>query len=121
VSTQLGFDLAGLLGAIERGDLDYQLALYAADAELRVAGCDPAGSVSVYRGRDAIRGWLQQLDLQQVTHRLGNLSSSDEGILLTDVIRHRDGRHMIYQTTLRLDRGQITHQHVALIWEDLQA
>ena len=55
MSTPLGSDLAGLLEAIERGDLGYQLALYAADAELRVAGCDPTGLVSVYRGRDAIR------------------------------------------------------------------
>jgi hypothetical protein len=121
VSTQLGFDLAGLLGAIERGDLDYQVALYAADAELRVAGCDPAERVSVHRGRDAIRAWLQGPDPQQVTHRLGNLASSEEGILLTDVIRHRDGRNVIYQTNLQLDHGQIVSQDVTLIWEDLKA
>lgn len=121
MSTQLDLDLAGLLEAIERGDLEHQLALYADDAVLRVSGCDPAGLVSVYRGRDAIRGWFQRPEVQQVTHRLGNLTSSDEGILLTDVIRHRDGRHVIYQTTLRLDRGQIIDQDVALIWEDLEA
>lgn len=121
MSTQLGFDLNGLVRAIERGDLDYQLALYSASATLRVAGCSPTESVSVFHGRDAIRGWLQRPDLQQVTHRLGNLASSDEGILLTDAIRHRDGRLVIYQMTLQLDRGQIIRQEVTLIWEDLPA
>jgi hypothetical protein len=117
MSTQLDFDLAGLLGAVERDDLDYQLALYAADAELRVAQPDPHRSVSVYHGRDQIRAWLQRPDLDQVTHRMGNLSTSDGGIVLTDVIRHRDGRHVICLSTLRLDHGQIVDQDVTLVQE----
>ena len=118
MSTQLGFDLAGLLGAVERDDLDYQLALYAADAELRVAQPGPHRSVSVYHGRDQIRGWLERPDLHQVTHRLGNLGTSEGGIVLTDVIRHRDGRHVICLTTLRLGDGRIVDQDVTLIEED---
>jgi hypothetical protein len=53
MSTQVGFDLTGLLAAMQRGDLDHQLALDAADAKLPVAGSDAAGSVSVYHASTA--------------------------------------------------------------------
>jgi hypothetical protein len=119
VSTQLGFDLAGLIAAIERNDLNYQVALYADDAELRVA--EPDRSLRVYSGKDEIRTWLQRLDLQQVDHRLIKLANTNDEISLTDQIRHPDGRNLIYQMNLQLNRGQILNQTATLTWEDLEA
>jgi hypothetical protein len=121
VSTQLGFDLAGLIAAIERGDLNYQLALYADDAQLRVADPDPHRSPSVYSGKDEIGTWLQRLDLQQVNHQLTDLTSTDDRISLTDRIRYPDGRNLVYQMSLQLDHGQILNQTATLTREDLQA
>ena len=74
----------------------------------------------MYCGKEEIRGWLQRLDRQQVSHRLINLTSADDGISLTDRIQYPDGRNLIYQMSLELDHGQILNQTVTLTWEDLQ-
>jgi ketosteroid isomerase-like protein len=119
VSTQLGFDLTGLTAAIERGDPDYQLALYAADAALEVNDSDPRLPPRVYVGRSAIRGWIEQITSRQLTHHLENLSSSGDCVELTDHIRHPDGRNVVYQISARVAHGQISSQTVTPTWEDV--
>jgi ketosteroid isomerase-like protein len=121
VTTQLGLDLAGLIDAIERDDVDYQAALYAPDAQLRVAQPGPDHPCSVYHGQEEIRGWLERLSSRHVAHRLTDLTSTADGISLTDLIRDPAGRHLIYQMTLQIEQGQIASQNAVLIWEDPQA
>jgi hypothetical protein len=119
VSTQLGFDLAGLTAAIERGDPDYQLALYAADAAVEVNDSEPGRAPQVYLGKREIQGWIEQLSAQQLTHHVENLTSTDDGIHLTDHIRRLDGRNLIYQISVQVEGGQISRQTVTPTWEDV--
>jgi len=119
LSTQLGFDLTGLTAAIERGDPDYQLALYAADAALEVNDSDLSQPPRVYLGKSAIRDWIEQISSRQLTHHLENLSSSGDCVQLTDHIQHPDGRNLIYQISARVAHGQICSQTVTPTWEDV--
>jgi hypothetical protein len=73
----------------------------------------------VYLGKDAIRGWIEQLSSRQLTHHVENLSSSDDCVQLTDHIRHPDGRNLIYQISAEVTRGQISSQTVTPTWEDV--
>ena len=119
MSTQIGFDLSGLTEAIERVDLDYQLALYAADAEVRVI--EPCRSDRLYQGKQAICDWLQELNSRRQVHRVVNLTNERDRVTLIDQSRCADGRNLVYQMTAEVRRGQISHQTVTLTWEDVLA
>jgi hypothetical protein len=119
MSTQLRFDLDGLSAAIERCDLEYQLAMYAETAEVHVEDPDPARSPLVYRGKQAIRDWIEQMDCKQLTHRLVNLTNGPGYVSLTDMARYPDGRNLIHQISADVKGGQIIKQRVTLTWEDV--
>ena len=119
MSTQLRFDLDGFTAAIERCDLDYQLALYTDTAEVHVHDPDPRRSPSVYRGKQGIRNWIEGLEKQQPTHRVVDLTNGCGCISLTDLARFPDGRHLVRRVDADLDHGQITKQTVTLTWEDI--
>jgi hypothetical protein len=119
LSTQLRFDLDGFTAAVERCDLEYQLAMYTDTAEIYVNDPDPGRSPQVYRGKDAIREWIAHVDGKQLTHRVVNLNSGPGSVALTDLARYPDGRNLIFQINADVDGGQITKQTVNLTWEDI--
>lgn len=119
MSTQIRFDLDGLTAAIERCDLDYQLAMYSETAEVHVNDPDPERSTLVLRGKRAIRDWIEQMDSKQLTHRLVNLTNGPGYVSLTDLARYPDGRNLIHQISADVNGGRITKQTVTLTWEDI--
>jgi len=119
LSNQLRFDLDGLTAAIERCDLDYQLAMYADTAEIQVNDPDPDRSPLVYRGKQAIRDWMEYMDRKQLTHRVVDLTRGRGCVSLTDLSRYPDGRNLIHKISADVDGGQIIKQTVTLIWEDI--
>ena len=119
MSTQIGFDLSGLTEAIERVDLDYQLALYATNAQVHVV--EPCQSDRVYQGKQAICDWLQELNSRRQVHRVVNLTNERDRVTLTDQSRCADGRNLVYQMTAQVHRGQITQETVTLTWADVLA
>ena len=119
MTTQLRFDLDGLTAAIERCDLDYQMAMYADTAEVHVSDPDPRRPPSVYRGKQAIREWIEHMDRKQLTHRVVNLTSGHGYVSLTDRSRYPDGRNLIHQISADVDGDHIIKQTVTLTWEDV--
>lgn len=117
MSTQIGFDIAGLTQAIERCDLDYQLALYADNAEVQVTD---HRSERVYHGKSAIRDWIEHLEAQRLTHRVVSFTSGSDQVTLTDHSQYPDGRNLICQAIARVHRGQITQQVVTVTWEEVR-
>lgn len=120
MSTQLRFDLDGLTAAIERCDLDYQLAMYADTAEVQVNDPDPRRPPTKYRGKQAIRSWIEEMDGQQLTHRVVNLISGHGRVSLTDLSRFPDGRNLIHEISADVDGARIIKQTVTLTWEEVR-
>jgi hypothetical protein len=109
------FDLAAFVGATEHGDVAYQLACYAPDADIRVLDPDsPPPTARTITGARAIRFWLDRSDALdvEVTH----LVDGGDRVAFTQRWRERDGTAVVATSTAELSDGLITTQHTILAW-----
>ena len=115
MSTQIRFDLDGLSRAIQSGDVGYQLALYANDAEVRIIDSnDPARCPQVLHGKDAIGIWINDLHAQGVTPTVVHPVLACDHVALVEELHTPDGRNLLYECTAEVHGGQITKETITL-------
>ncbi|HET9873313.1 MAG TPA: hypothetical protein VFP89_12070 [Propionibacteriaceae bacterium] len=108
MSTRTLFDLEGLAHAIELSDVDYHAALYAEAAELKTVDADqPTARPAVYRGKRAIKIWLDQVSATWVDHKVVSLAATGDEVTLTEECRSREGVRVTYTYAAAVSRGQM--------------
>ena len=114
--TSKTFELNGLITAIESGNTQCQLALYAEGAELRISdSARPAGTVQVLRGRAAIAAWIDGEYSHHVTHRVVSFTANAESLTLVEECESSDGTPVRYARTAELASGQIRRETAVLM------
>lgn len=114
------FDLNAFSWALEQHDVDYQLAHYAPDADIRIVDPDnPPAAPRTLVGRPAIHAWM----VDSVTHDLDlhvtHLVDGGDRVAFTEQSHYQDGTHALTTSTAELEHGLITTQHTILVWEQM--
>jgi hypothetical protein len=118
MTIQVEVDLRTFVLAIEGRDGEYQRGLYSDDAEICLIGSDTAMPPQVLVGTTALTGWIKQMSSPALTHCVVDVSVAADRLSWTDHCRTAQGLNTLYQSTAELVDGQITKQHVTVIWED---
>jgi hypothetical protein len=115
MSTQVTFDLAGLIAAIESGNTQYQLALYADCAEIRIVDSDrPAHAPQILRGRSAIATWIGGAYASQKNHRVVDFTADPPSLTLIEECEGPAGAPVSLARSAEVSGGQITRETAVL-------
>jgi hypothetical protein len=109
------FDLAAFGQALAVGDLGYQLARYAVDAEIRVITDTPPRAPRVVSGTPAISAWLHESAVLGATAAVSHLVDGGDRVAFTRHWRRLDGTNALSVSTAELEDGLITTQHTILV------
>jgi SnoaL-like protein len=112
------FDLHAFSRALEQHDINYQLAHYAPDADIRIVDPDnPPAAPRTLKGKQAIHAWM----VDSITHDLGlhvtHLVDGGDRVAFTERSHYSDGTQALTTSTAELEQGLITAQHTILVWE----
>ena len=117
--TTSSFELARFCRAVEECDSDTQAAMYAPDATVTIADrITPPGSPRVLRGLDEIRGWIEDIDGRDMTHKVLHSVSDEHGGAFAEACQYRDGTNVLCATVFELDEGAISRQTVVQAWDE---
>ena len=113
------FDLTRFRRALEERDSETQLQMYAPNATVSIADrITTPGSPRVLRGRQEIRGWIEDVSSREMTHDVGHCVEDEHGAALTEACRYPDGTNVLCATVLELADGLITDQRVVQAWDE---
>jgi len=119
MSTSTSFDIARFCDAAEGRDVDTQVAMYAPDATVTIADrVTQPGSPRVLRGRDEVRGWIEDTCGREMSHTVEHSVADDRGGAFTEACRYPDGTNVLCATVFKLDHGYITDQTVVQAWDE---
>lgn len=117
-STTQTFDFSELKRALEERDATAQLALYADDAEVRLVDrVNTPGTPRVLRGREEIRGWIEDICERDMTHRVEMQVVGDGGAAFTEACRYPDGTNVLCAAVLELRDGRIARELGVQAWD----
>ena len=113
--TAHAFNLDAFIRAVEQRDIDYQLARYAPDADIRIIDPNhPPATPRTLHGAQAIRAWLSNASSHDL--RVTHLVDGGDRIAFTEHWHHDDGTDVVATSTAELQDGVITTQHTILAW-----
>jgi hypothetical protein len=72
----------------------------------------------VLRGREQIKGWLDDTYGRDMTHSVKHWVSDEGGAAYALACRYPDGTNVLCATVLALQDGQITDQTVVQVWDE---
>ena len=112
------FDLHAFSRALEQHDVDYQLAHYSPDADIRIVDPDnPPAAPRTLKGKPAIHAWM----VDSITHDLDlhvtHLVDGGDRVAFTEQSHYQDGTQALTTSTAELEHGLITTQYTILVWE----
>jgi hypothetical protein len=111
------FDLNAFSRALAQRDVDYQLARYAPDAEIRVVDPNnPPTAPRTVSGAPAIHAWLLDASAREVGLHVTHLVDGGDRVAFTACWQHEDGTEVESASTAELHNGLITTQHTILAW-----
>jgi hypothetical protein len=104
--------------AVDGGDLEYQLALYRDDAEVRVVYLEgPSRFLQILQGPVAIRAWLRRVHQENLPHRVIKLVDGGDRVAFTEEYKRPDGTFALSMSTAELSDGFITQQYSIWGWD----
>jgi hypothetical protein len=108
MSTQVGFDVDGLRRAIESGDAQYLIALYADSAKVRIFDSDhPRQAPFVVHGRAAVARWIEGRYGPDTSHRVVGASADADSVALVEEYHGADGGRGLWACSAEVAGGQI--------------
>jgi SnoaL-like domain len=119
MSTTTTFDLARFTRAAEERDASTQLSMYGEDAVVTIVDkiCQP-GAPRVLRGREEIKGWLEDMYGRDMTHKVQHTVSDETGAAYTQACRYPDGTNVLCATVIELRSGAIAGQTAVQVWDE---
>jgi len=95
MTTQTTIDIEALRRAVEERDAAGMLALYADDAEVRLADRDDTpGNPRVLSGKDEIRAFVEDVCARDMTHRVEHAVADGDRASLLEACRYPDGTNV---------------------------
>jgi hypothetical protein len=119
IATSTTFNLERFTRATEERDASTQLSMYGPEATVAVV--DPATqprSPRVLKGREQIKGWIEEVASRDLTHTVGHSVEDEDGAAYTVACRYPDGTNVMCATVLELDGGSIARQTVVQVWDE---
>ncbi len=118
MTTQTTIDLEALRRAVEERDAAGMLALYADDAEVRLADRDDTpGSPRVLSGKDEIRAFVEDVCARDMTHRVEHAVADGDRASFLEACRYPDGTNVLCAAALSLRDGLIVGQVGVQAWD----
>jgi ketosteroid isomerase-like protein len=115
-----GLSIGVLVKAIEAGDAESQIPLYADDAEVLVVDPHhPPRAPMTLRGKRAVAYWIRDICSVNMSHQVVDLVDGGDRVAFTEEGRYRDGARVLSTSTLSIRGGLIAKQRVVLVWDDL--
>jgi len=113
------FDLALFTRATEERDASTQVSMYSQDATVTVADrINQPSSPRVIRGREQIKGWIEEVTGRDMTHAVQHTVEDEAGAAYTVACRYPDGTNVLCATVLELQGGSIARQTVLQVWDE---
>jgi hypothetical protein len=113
------FDLDRFTRAAEERDASTQLSMYGSDAVVTIANkVSQPGSPRVLRGREEIKGWLEDMYGRDMAHSVKHRVLDEAGAAYTQACRYPDGTNVLCATVIELDGGVISGQTVLEVWDE---
>lgn len=117
--TAPGFDFAGLRRALERGDAEALIDLYAEDAEVTVVDRDrPPAAPMTLRGKAEIGAFWRDVCAREMTHRVGREVVGPDRVAFVEECVYPDGCNVVSAMTLELRGGRIVGQLTVQAWDE---
>ena len=111
-------DVDALVDAIQRGDVDGQLAAYAHGAEVTVVDHEhPPGNPLLVRGHDALRARFADIAARDLTHQVRTAALADGHLTLEIACRYGDGTQVACLCVCGIENGQIVWQRGLQAWD----
>jgi hypothetical protein len=118
-ATSTTFNLERFSRATEERDGATQLSMYDPQATLTVV--DPItqpAAPRVLKGRERIKGWIEDLTSRDMTHSVGHTVEDEDGAAYIVACRYPDGTNVLCATVLELENGSIARQTVVQVWDE---
>lgn len=113
------FDLDRFARAAEERDAATQLSMYGEDAVVTINNkISQPGAPRVLRGREEIKGWLEDMYARDMTHKVQHRVLDETGAAYTQACRYPDGTNVLCATVIELDGGVISGQTVLETWDE---
>jgi ketosteroid isomerase-like protein len=118
-NTSQGFDIGSLVRAIEERDAAAQLSLYDEDAEVTLVDrLNPPGRPRVLRGRDQIRGWIEDVCARDMSHRVQQQLVDGDRAAFTEACNYPDGANVMCAAFVELHDGRIKRMTGVQAWDE---
>ena len=119
MSTITTFDLDRFTRAAEERDASTQLSMYGPQAVVTIVDkISQPSAPRVLRGRDEIRGWLEDMYGRDMTHKVRHTVSDATGAAYTQACRYPDGTNVLCATVIELDGDVINAQTAVQVWDE---
>ena len=113
------FDLDRFARAAEERDAATQLSMYGDDAVVTINNkISQPGAPRLLRGREEIKGWLEDMYARDMTHKVQHRVLDETGAAYTQACRYPDGTNVLCATVIELDGGVISGQTVLETWDE---
>jgi ketosteroid isomerase-like protein len=113
------FDLDRFARAAEERDAATQLSMYGEDAVVTINNkLSQPGAPRVLRGREEIKGWLDDMYARDMTHKVQHRVLNETGAAYTQACRYPDGTNVLCATVIELEGGVISGQTVLETWDE---
>jgi ketosteroid isomerase-like protein len=113
------FDIGSLARAIEERDAAAQLAHYDEDAEVRLVDrLNPPGRPRVLRGRDQIRGWIEDMCGRDMTHRVEQQLVDGDRAAFAEAWSYPDGANVMCAAFVEVRDGRIARMTGVQAWDE---
>ena len=113
------FDLDRFARAAEERDAATQLSMYGPDAVVTINNkISQPRAPRVLRGREEIKGWLEDVYGRDMTHAVRHRVADETGAAFTQACRYPDGTNVLCATVIELDGGVISGQTVLETWDE---
>ncbi len=120
-STTASFELARFTRALEERDSETQVSMYAPDAMVMIADrITQPGSPRVLKGVAEIRGWIEDVNGRDMTHKVLHSVSDDHAGALAEACRYSDGTNVLCTTVFELEGGAISRQTIVQAWDETE-
>lgn len=113
------FDFEALRCAIETGDAEALMRLYADDAELQIVDkTAPPRAPAILRGRRSIEAYWRNVCACDMTHRVEREIVGENYAAFVESCTPPNGTRILFATVLELRDGQIARQLAVQYWDE---
>jgi ketosteroid isomerase-like protein len=116
---QRTIDVAALRAAIENGDADSLIGMYADDAEVKVMDkLHQPSHPLVFHGKDEVAGYWQDVCGRAMSHTVERIARDGDTVAYSEACRYPDGTRVQCLAFLDIKDGKIVRQFGIQTWDE---